>query len=192
MAGFFDRCGAHTCPPHAMTPDKKTVISFENAFLKTKLENLFSIKKEEALFEQTESLEDFTKFFSNWIKTQKNTATGINKKFIVIKHPLTIFALEKIMPHLLNPSYIVLKRPLEDIENSRIRRGWREPAYGKEGASVIYEKINDVTKQLKLPIFEINYKDFCSSNDMKMKMLEFCNLYIEKKKFQDASDWVRR
>ena len=191
MAGFFDRCGAHTCPPHSWTGDKKTVISFENIFLKQHLEELFSLKKQKTFFEQSKSMQGFAEFFPNWINTQKKTAKGINKRFIVIKHPLTIFALEKIQPYLLHPSYIVLKRPLEDIENSRLRRGWTK-AYGKEGASVIYEKINDVTRQLKLPIFEINYKDFCSSNDMKMKILEFCKLDIEKKKFQDASDWVRR
>ena len=32
LAGFLERCGAHTCPPHMITSDKRTPLSYENIF----------------------------------------------------------------------------------------------------------------------------------------------------------------
>ena len=190
MAGFFQRCGAHSCPPHSWTKDDKTVISYENVDLKQNLEALFSMKKETQFFEQKGSLNDFAEFFSRWIKTQTITASGVGKRFMVIKHPLTIFALEKIQPFLCKPSYIVLKRPLDDVEKSRIRRGWG-PVYGREGAQTIYERIAKVTRHLNLRTFEISYNDFRFNTDTHTQMLEFCNLEIDENKKQDASNWIR-
>ena len=109
---------------------------------------------------------------------------------MVIKHPLTIFALEKIQPFLCKPSYIVLKRPLDDVEKSRIRRGWG-PVYGREGAQTIYERRAKVTRHLNLRTFEISYNDFRFNTDTHTQMLEFCNLEIDENKKQDASNWIR-
>lgn len=190
MAGFFQRCGAHSCPPHSWTKDERTVISYENAHLKKKLETLFSMKKEKQYFDQKGSLEDFASFFSGWLQTQITTAAGIGKKFMVIKHPLTIFALKKIQPFLSNPSYIVLKRPLGDIEASRLRRSW-DPLYGKEGAEIIYNKVTEVTSQLCLRTFEIGYDEFRSNKDKHKQLINFCELKVDPVKLTEASAWIR-
>ena len=86
-------------------------------------------------------------FFPGWIQTHMQIAAGIGKKALVIKHPLTMFVIKEIEPFLTNPRYIVLKRPLEEIENSRLRRKMAT-FYGKEGAAVIYDKIANATEQL--------------------------------------------
>ena len=117
-------------------------------------------------------------------------AAGIGKKALVIKHPLTIFALKAIKPFLTNPRYIVLKRPLQEIENSRLRRKWA-PVYGKDGAAVIYEKIANTTEQLNLSTFEITYDDFRKNENARLAMTNFCKLEILDKKLQEAKNWIR-
>ena len=190
MAGFFERCGAHSCPPHSWSNDDRTIISFENVFLKQKLETIFSLKKEETFFEQKTDLQEFVDFFSNWIETHMQIATGIGKKALVIKHPLIIFALKEIQPFLKNPRYIVLKRPLEEIERSRLRRKW-PPAYGREGATVFYEKIESTIEKLNLSPFQITYSEFRKNENARFALIRYCEFEVDDKKLQDAKNWIR-
>ena len=190
MTGFFERCGAHSCPPHSWSNDDRTKISFENIFLKTKLETIFSLKKEETFFEQKSDLQQLIDFFPGWIQTHMQIAAGIGKKALVIKHPLTIFALKEIQPFLTNPRFIILERPLEEIERSRLRRKW-PPVYGKEGAAVIYEKITNTTNTLNLSTFKITYSDFRKNENARLKMIQHCKLKVDEKKMQNATNWIR-
>jgi hypothetical protein len=190
LAGFFDRCGAHSCPPHAWSNDERTKISFENTHLKQILETIFPLKKEETFFEQKGDMQKLIDFFPGWIQTHMQIAAGIGKKAIVIKHPLTMFVIKEIEPFLTNPRYIILKRPLEEIENSRLRRKWT-PVYGKEGAAVIYEKIASTAEQLNLSTFEITYDDFRKNENARLDMINYCKLEMDDKKMQDATNWIR-
>ena len=194
LAGFFERCGAHSCPPHAWSNDERTKISFENIHLKRILETIFPLKKEEGkeenFFEQKKDAQELIDFFPGWIQTHMQIAAGIGKKALVIKHPLTMFVIKEIEPFLTNPRYIVLKRPLEEIENSRLRRKWT-PVYGKEGAAVIYEKIANATEQLKLSTFEITYDDFRKNENARLDMINYCKLEMDDKKMQAARNWIR-
>ena len=72
LAGFFERCGAHSCPPHAWSNDERTKISFENIHLKRILETMFPLKKEEGKEE-------------NFFKQKKILISHQNINFIVNK-----------------------------------------------------------------------------------------------------------
>ena len=56
VAGFLDRCGGHTCPPHFSTNDPKTPNPYESLALSNSLKKLIDIetptlsKKELKLF----------------------------------------------------------------------------------------------------------------------------------------------
>ena len=104
---------------------------------------MFPLKKEEGkeenFFKQKKDAQELIDFFPGWIQTHMQIAAGIGKKAIVIKHPLTMFVIKEIEPFLTNPRYIVLKRPLEEIENSRLRRKWT-PVYGKKEQQLFMKK----------------------------------------------------
>ena len=53
-------------------------------------------------------------------------------------------------------------RPLEDIEQTRLRRNW-EPYYGAEGAALIYNEMSAAQKHRSYPTMKIYYKDLLAS-----------------------------
>ena len=78
------------------TRDKRTPVSYENILLKTNIEKNFEFDRKENLLEQKKSFKTFNEFFKSWYQTQKRICSGIGKTFMVIKHPLLIFAIEDI------------------------------------------------------------------------------------------------
>ena len=63
---------------------------------------MFPLKKEEGkeenFFKQKKDAQELIDFFPGWIQTHMQIAAGIGKKAIVIKHPLTMFAIKEIEP----------------------------------------------------------------------------------------------
>ena len=136
VAGFLDRCGGHTCPPHFSTNDPKTPNPYESLALRNALHNLIDI--ETPTFEQKGTEAVFEKFFSKWIEEQKTLAQNIGKTFLVLKHPLKIFALH-IIEKYIDAKFLVVTRPLEKIEQTRIRRKWPD-VYGKKRSNSNLQK----------------------------------------------------
>lgn len=191
VAGFLERCGAHSCPPHMLTLDKRTPLAYENIFLKDTLEKLFDTNDASNDFNLKGSLESFADFFATWYQDQLTVCKGIGKKFMVIKNPLLIFTLHIIHARLENPFYIILKRPLNKIEETRIRRGWA-PLLGKQGAKIIYNEISKKTSELNLPNVEIDFETFCTNTNERLKTIEMCNIKVSPEKLNEATGWLRK
>ena len=189
ITGFFDRCGVHSCPPHFWTNDVKTKISYENIRLKKLIEDLVHLETK-PFFQRIGNASEFVKNFSKWYETQKNICGGINKNSMVIKHPLMGFVLEDIAHLLQNACLVILNRPLHEIEASRLRRKW-SPVYGKEGAKLIYDKIEYVKNKLNFPYLEISYEQLCNQKKTNEELIKFCDLGTDKRNLKVASDWLR-
>ena len=110
---------------------------------------------------------------------------------MVIKNPLLIFTLHIIHARLENPFYIILKRPLNKIEETRIRRGWA-PLLGKQGAKIIYNEISKKTSELNLPNVEIDFETFCTNTNERLKTIEMCNIKVSPEKLNEATGWLRK
>ena len=185
VAGFLDRCGGHTCPPHFSTNDPKTPNPYESLALRNALHNLIDI--ESPTFEQKGAEVVFEKFFSKWIEEQKTLAKNIGKTFLVLKHPLKIFALH-IIEKYIDPHFLVVTRPIEEIEQTRIRRKWPD-VYGRKGAILIYKKIDEYFSRNQ-KFLKIEYDDF-RHNDMQHKLvIDFFELNPTESQRKSAKQWL--
>ena len=187
MAGFLDRCGGHTCPPHYPTNDPRTPNAYESHALRNALHELVDIEKKP--FEKVGSEEKFEIFFNQWIEEQKKIASRIGKSFILVKHPLKIFAMQVIEKYT-KPHFLVLTRPIEKIEGTRLRRRWPE-IYGKKGAVEIYDKIYKHLQQYDHSFLTVSYEKFRKDEKEQQRILNFFELKPSKRQIMDAKEWLR-
>ena len=185
VAGFLDRCGGHTCPPHFSTSDPKTPNPYESLALRNALHELIDI--ETPKFQQKGSEKAFEQFFCKWIGEQKQLAKNIGKTFLVLKHPLKIFALG-IIERYVDAKILIVRRPLQEIEQTCIRRKWPD-VYGKKGASIIYEKIDDYLKD-KQDFLSINYDDFLRKETQREQIMKYFELSPSDDQRKTANDWL--
>ena len=185
VAGFLDRCGGHTCPPHFSTNDPKTPNPYESLALRNALHNLIDI--ESPTFEQKGTEVVFEKFFCKWIEEQKTLAKNIGKTFLVLKHPLKIFALH-IIEKYIDPHFLVVTRPIEEIEQTRIRRKWPD-VYGRKGAILIYKKIDDYFSRNQ-KFLKIEYGDFRHNETQHKLVIDFFELNPTESQRKSAKQWL--
>ena len=67
IAGYLDRCGAYTCPPHQETNDPRTPNSFESL----EFRNAMTRFTDEMSLRVTGTREDFVDWFRGWLPIQK-------------------------------------------------------------------------------------------------------------------------
>ena len=95
VAGYIDKCGAYSCPPHLNTIDERTPNSYEPLAYKKELSNLFN----DLTFEEIGDANDFVSFFESWYEIESQKAKNLGLNHIVLKHPLhTALSLSKINP----------------------------------------------------------------------------------------------
>tara|TARA_X000001036_G_scaffold428710_1_gene458856 strand:+ start:1154 stop:1765 length:612 start_codon:yes stop_codon:yes gene_type:complete len=187
VAGFLDRCGCHTCPPHYPTNDPKTPNAYESHALRNHLHQLIDIETSE--FKQIGKEQVFESFFKDWIEEQKELASNIGKNFIVLKHPLKIFVM-KIIEKYTNPEFLVLTRPFEKIESTRLRRRWPE-IYGEKAAVVIYKKIYEYLQQSNHSFLNVSYANFLKDQKEQQRIIDFFGLNPTDRQLEDAKNWLR-
>ena len=110
---------------------------------------------------------------------------------ILFKSPPSAFLLREIC-RVFDLRLIVVRRSLEQIEKSRLRRGW-EPQFGKLGAETIYRHISDATASCALPLIAINYDDVLSSPmSVAQRLAEFSQIGPTPDQIETAARFVRR
>ena len=83
-------------------------------------------------------------------------------------------------------------RPLEDIEQTRLRRNW-EPYYGAEGAALIYNEMSAALKHHPYPTMTIDYRDLLASPTVHASNIaRFAGLDLSAAELQHAVDFVRK
>lgn len=133
VAGYLDKCGAYSCPPHVHTVDERTPNAYEPAEYK----QVLGLCIDENTLEPTPRFNAFEPFFANWIARQRQKAAEGGHGFIVLKHPLQSFVLPAILKLEPDCRIVVVSRPFAKIEATRARRNWAL-SYGETGARKVY------------------------------------------------------
>lgn len=185
VAGILNHLGAYTCPPHFNTNDPRTICSFESVDLRNIL--LRYINEHEIMLVGRRDL--LIQEIQHWLEYISSYKAGKNQ-LIALKHPL----LAVILPDLLKtlqPEIIVVDRPHEDIERSRLRRNWPS-IYGAEGAQILNSYTVDGLKEHGIEYLTVPYPELLrSADEYILKIADFCALSTNEQGLQDARKYIR-
>ena len=185
VAGYLERCGAHTCPPHATTNDPRTPISHEPAAYRDALVELI----DEDTFKQVGDPEDFVAFFERWWRSESEKAVRKGASHVVLKHALQTFVLPYLKQRL-NPKFILVTRPLGEIEATRKRRRWKH-VHGRAGAATIHKAASDFFVENACPYIAVPFSTFRSDPAFRGKVLDFIDLVPSSAQLEDANLFLR-
>ncbi|MCO6185853.1 hypothetical protein [Rhizobium sp. L1K21] len=185
VAGYLDKCGGYTCPPHLRTVDEKT----PNAFEPEELRDALVACIDEYSLQAKGSAENFVRFFAPWITEQQRLATEAGCKVVVLKHALLVFVLPAIL-RMANCRVIVSTRALESIENTRKRRNWH-PTLGRSGAQVIYTTASEYLRENGVSHLTVAFEEFRTDPRIREMTTAFCGLSPSPEQLRDADDWLR-
>ena len=186
VTGYLDKCGLYSCPPHLQTIDKRTPNSYESIEYGSELAKLFDTYT----FKEIGKSEDFVKFFDTWWIDECAKADSLACNSIVLKHPLQTF----VLPYLkekLNPSFIFVTRPFDEIKRTQVRRNWH-PIMGADGAKHIYSVAYNFFTISSSPFISIPFNVFINDRELRNKMLDFIGISPTEKQIYDAESFLRR
>ena len=191
VAGMIEKLGARGFGPYYHTGDAQTPNSFELIAFKETISRLAS--------DRTVSLIPATQ------KTQMTELRRLHRRIerqelrpndpqgsspIFLKDPISALLIPQICD-VFDTKLIYVVRPLEDIERTRIRRGW--PArFGGEGAKIIYRAMNDFERTASRPIHTLQYAGLLSDPaKYAQELANFSGLEPTPAQFKLAIDFVR-
>lgn len=186
LTGFLHQCGAYTCPPHQKTNDERTPIAYEPLLYADALRKLF----DEFTLKKKGDFEIFRSFFEDFYIKEVAMAEKLGFEAIALKHPLQTF----ILPYLnkfLNPKYVFVTRPIEQIEATRVRRKWH-PVYGAQGAKQIYSTATNFLISNSCPYLSVPYNSLIDDVATRKTLLDFCNLSPTDEMLNNAAEFLRR
>jgi hypothetical protein len=186
VTGILERLGGFTCPPHFQTYDPLTPSSFEPAVLR---QILLKHIDEHALAIKGNRLRLGVEI-QQWLARAVRDA-GSDEPPVVVKHPL----LSMLVPELssiIQPLFIVVRRPYADIERTRQRRDW--PAiYGRIGAGILYDRIYSDLAALDMAFCDLYFPDLLAHPEREIaRLAEYAGLAGDTDKFRDALEFLRR
>lgn len=184
LAGYLDRCGAHTCPPHQATTDPKTPNAFEPYAYANALRRLFN----EANLAEKGEFEDFERFFEIFWKEECDKARERGLHHIVLKHPLQTFILSYLHQRL-QPKYLFLTRPTAEIERTRMRRQWAS-VYGAYGAKNIYSHAMSFLIENSCKYLPVPYNLIIDDKLFRSEVLHFCGLTPDEHMLKSGEKWL--
>ena len=132
---------------------------------------------------------DFINFFEAWWDEECAKAKKLGCSHIILKHPLQTF----VLPYLkkkLNPSFVFITRPYDEIEETRKRRNWH-PSLGAEGAQVIQSVAYNFFTANSCPFISIPFNIFRNDSELRKKMLDFIKLSPSIDQIQNAEAFLR-
>lgn len=164
-------CGAQVPSPFFQTNDLKTRDSHEmQLFRSTVLDHV-----NESTLKRTTSSQDALKSLANFsciIAASKELDSG---QAIVLKLPVAALLLPEIC-RIFDTKLIVCMRPLNNIENSRLRRQWPSQ-YGKAGAELIYSVLFSYIIDANVDVSLVRYGDMVANPSKCIaRLVEYCGL----------------
>lgn len=185
MTGYIERLGGYSCPPHVMTNDKRTPNSHEPKVLR---DSLVKCVDEMTLKMRLKDRQIFCEWFAKWLHAEKQKAARKGYYHIVLKHPLTAFFIKDIEA-VAQPRWVVITRPFEAIENTRLRRRWH-PVYGKAGANVIYSRIFSMLTNHSITALCMNFDVFRKQAHERARLETYLGLVPTAEQHAQANAWI--
>jgi len=180
VAGFLGECGGYLCPPFAKSidPDRPTTYESEmyrGLVLATVNEHSFTYKVDTSIFQNG---------FKSWYFQQVSDAEKLGAQRIILNHPLSVFLIDEICA-VVDPIFLVVTRPFEKIEGTRHKQNL-EPAYGKEGATLIYERAYSYLHEREKTYFTLSFRNFAGSEESRLQLVDYCDLNVTTEDAQEA------
>ncbi len=185
VAGFLDKCGGYTCPPHHRIADERTPNTYEPREYRAALLKCV----DEKTLAQKGSTEDFKDFFERWLPKQIKKAKENQCDTIVLKHALQSFLLP-VIQSVCDPTCILVTRPFDKIERTRIRRNWGGP-HGESGARMIYSATYSFLHDQSKPCLIVPYEGFRIDENIHCHLLQYVGISPEKDQLEAARNWLR-
>jgi len=186
ITGVLDRLGAFTCPPHFKTNDPRTPSAYEPEFLRAIATHL---EREQALMVTGNRLQ-LTTEIQQWLGKTLQKA-GCDNRVVAIKHALLSLVIPELIS-LLQPKFIIVRRPYADIERTRARRQW-PPIYGYLGARMIYDRIySELVANNNIGFLDLYMPDLLSRPDQEIsRIADFADLAGNADRIRDARAFLR-
>jgi hypothetical protein len=177
--GFLGECGAYLCPPFSKASDgvSNTHESFyyRGILAATIDEESLEFKAEATIFKNG---------FQDWYKKQLPDGKAAGSSRISLAHPLSAFLLHEICK-VVNPTFVVLTRPFDQIESTRSTMNAHENL-GRIGAQKIYDQIFSYLTDNSKTFLTISFEDFMKSIETRLKLLDYCDLDVSDFQAEEA------
>lgn len=191
VIGALNSLGVATLGPHAQSKDPKTRNTFELLpFRKIVLRHV-----DESTLKYKENYRDefvpaLQQFKARLEKNAWPNQPDTTKRILALKMPLASLCLPEIC-NTFDTRIIVVHRPLDEIDASRLRRNWG-PRFGASGAQQIYGHMFNELIQHKLSFLGISYDDVVNNTRQSLnKIIAYCDIQHLQKNLENAVAFVR-
>ena len=185
VAGYIAKAGAYSCPPHFRTNDPRTPATFEATELQARCNAVI----DEGTLRKRGSIEAFQQWLGPWLREKSVLAREAGYDQIVIKHPL-LMMLVRSVEHVCNAKWVMVTRPLDKIEATRKRRGWRS-TLGEEGAKTLYPAAFSALVALEQSYVTVSFPHFLQSPEVRTALLQSLALGPDEDRKADAEGSLR-
>ena len=185
IAGYIAKAGAYSCPPHFVLNDPRAPHSLEPVELRRQCCAVI----DERTLRKTGDLAAFERWLSQWLRDQSAQARAAGCHHLVIKHPL-LMALVPSIARTCNAQWVMVTRPLSQIEQTRNRRRWH-PALGEQGAKALYPLAFSSLVALEQTYLTVSFPAFRRAPAMRASLLQWLELSPDAARLEAAEAWMR-
>jgi len=192
VAGLLDRLGAIGFGPYFRSVDPRTPNTYEFLPFRELVRRYVSESTLSYLEERPGALEADLRALRGRIERQEFGAYDpASSPPIFLKYPPSALALPQICS-VFDVKIISVVRPLRQIEQTRLRRGWG-PEYGKLGAEIVYRHLSRVLHARTHPHLRVKYDEALSSPlELARRLVEFGQLKVGADQIEAAAAFVSR
>lgn len=176
LAGALHHSGLSTAPPHIMTTDERTPNSFESVeFRRIVLRCVNEKARRVNPLREALMVRRLAEMFDRLAASNDVSHLGNGKAVVALKLPAASLIVPQI-GRILRLTMVVMDRSLDDIERTRRRRGWN-PAFGRDGAAYIYDRLRTLESEPGMESRHIDYDTLVSDPSTTLdKVSRFCGL----------------
>lgn len=191
VIGALNSLGVPTPGPHFQSKDPRT----KNTFELVPFRNLVHHHVDEPALKHRDNYRDeFIPALQQFKARLENNAfpnqPNPEKRLLALKMPLASLCLPEIC-RTFDTRIIIVHRPLDEIEASRLRRNWGAQ-YGGSGAQHLYGHMFNDLFQHKLSFLGVSYYDFVNNTRQSLKkIIGYCDIEHLQKNLEKAEAFVR-
>ncbi len=192
VAGLLDRLGAIGFGPYLQTNDPRTPNAYEFIPFREWVRRHVSVETLSYRGSRPEDIEADLRALRGRIERQEFGAYDpAASPPIFLKSPASAFLLPQIC-RVFDVKLISVIRPLRQIEQTRLRRGWPRH-HGEMGAEVIYSHLSRMIDLRAHPHMRVDYAEIVGSPlDLARRLAEFAELKAGPDQIQRAAGFIRR
>jgi Sulfotransferase family len=198
VIGALDRLGVPTFGPHFESDDPRTPNTYElMPFRELILDHVdeSSMMPKNQFSSDADFSRQLTAALSLFGRQLERGDFGPwpdgNPKVVALKTPLASVCLPEIT-QVFDTDIILVHRPLNEIEASRLRREWAE-YFGAAGATKVYTKMFSDLFERKLSALMISHGDFVKdTRDALKKIINYCDLHFLEHNIEKAMNFVKK